>query len=401
MLNKLPRSRWIALAVLVTLILVCSAVFLNNSEHRKLTEKAAPAPKRPPHLVGHSKCAACHPEIAEEHALSGHSATFSLTSEWDLSDKLHGRMITSKNGEEYKYTSDSQGLAVALPKRFGNRLFPLDYALGSGKHAVTFLTLLQEPDGETIAIESAHTWFHSDDQLHPTPGQSSHIASRDVEFFGKIFRQDVMRDCINCHTTSAVVGVGKINNLVAGVQCERCHGPGSNHVTAAEAGDIESAVKFIKRHSTADEEIAACGQCHRMPDTIEPERLARYPDSLVRFQPVGLLMSRCYTESPGTLKCSTCHDPHADPTKTSLDDHTRRCVSCHQGTTATHCPQSPADDCIRCHMPQIPLVRDIAFHDHWIRIRKPAQRTPESKKNTEHSARKEEFHTPSTPHADN
>jgi predicted CXXCH cytochrome family protein len=161
-----------------------------------------------------------------------------------------------------------------------------------------------------------------------------------------------------------------LENLRPGVQCEKCHGPGSAHVAAAERQDARALKGAIHRQWSALEEIQLCGKCHRLPEDIAAERLLRYPPSLIRFQPVGLLQSRCYLESGGALRCTTCHPAHTSANRSTPAEQIASCLKCHGEPPQKPCPVSPQTDCIRCHLPAVKLVRDVAFHDHWIRVRR-------------------------------
>ena len=44
-----------------------------------------------------------------------------------------------------------------------------------------------------------------------------------------------MNKCIDCHTTSAEIYDEQIHNLIPSVNCEKCHGPGSEHVRLARS----------------------------------------------------------------------------------------------------------------------------------------------------------------------
>lgn len=322
-------------------------------------------------FVGHQKCAECHQEIADLHSASGHSKTFSLAKDSPAAKQLCGRKLSGGDPfGTYEYICDSEGVAASIPQRFGGRLFPIDFALGSGQHAVTFVTLTRGRAGETLGIEHRMTWYASDGQFDITPAQQDLRPIVDGAYFGNVLEDGELHRCFNCHTTSAKIVGTQLENLYGGVHCERCHGPASAHVAAARRGDTKEALRLMHRERTAKEEIDACGKCHRTVDDIAPERVARYPKSVVRFQPVGIVKSRCYTESKGELRCTTCHDPHGPPSTRTLADQVTSCLNCHKQPEHTKCPVSPTDDCIRCHMPAIDLVRGIKFHDHWIRVRK-------------------------------
>lgn len=273
-----------------------------------------------------------------------------------------------ENFGNYHYVFDSEGLAVELPERFPGRLFPLDYALGSGEHAVTFLTLLKDGQ-ETISVEHRLTWFRHLNRLSITPGQTDDAPEREMECFGKVFRGKDMHRCVRCHVTTGQVVNARVENLTPAIHCERCHGPGKRHVESAEKGTTADISSTIRHGWSPAEEVAMCGECHRMPDEIEPERLKRYPDSLVRFQPVGLLQSKCYLASEGALGCTSCHEPHDGVHSRTVEVQTETCRSCHSTGEQTRCGISKADGCIDCHMPAIELLPGIAFHDHWIRVR--------------------------------
>lgn len=320
--------------------------------------------------VGHKKCAECHSDIAEKHLSSPHAHTFALTKDSEIAALMCGMTVAaSAPYDEYKYACDAEGLTAAMPEKFRD-LFPLDFALGSGKHAVTFLTLMQDASRNPVGIEHRKTWFSSDQQLGLTPGQEDQVPTVEGEYFGRIFIGNDLHQCIDCHTTTAKIVGRELENLYPNVHCEECHGPGSDHVAAAERDEANLHFKIESRW-TAKAEVQMCGRCHRLPEDVDPDRLKRYPKSLVRFQSIGLLQSPCFLKSEGKLSCTTCHSPHDSVESRTQADQIQTCLNCHQADVPEQivCPVSPRQDCIRCHMPAIDLVRGIQFHDHWIRVR--------------------------------
>lgn len=316
---------------------------------------------------------------------SPHSRTFSITRDSAAAHSFgDSTQFAGGSYGTYQYGFDDEGLAVALKDRFPGRLFPLDFAIGSGQHAVTFLTLLQD-SGETVGVEHRMSWFKDGEHPGITPGQA-HLEPEDaMSYFGKVFRGEEMHRCVNCHVTTGEIVDAEIRNLTPGIQCERCHGPGAAHVNAAKAGDTDLAMSSIKSQWTGPEEVAMCGDCHRLPHDVTSDRLKKYPNSIVRFQPIGLLQSRCYQNSRGGLRCTTCHDSHASVQSRSIDRQTESCRSCHSSVGQTPCAAKETTKCIECHMPAIELLPGVSFHDHWIRVRRGEQ-NPEDKDAFDHSS---------------
>lgn len=377
------RKSWLVLLVVFTIVVVLLTVMLpfgrvpqkepvkviRHDQDSETINVPTGAPANSD-FVGHQRCAECHTEIHRLHVNMPHARTMAATNHSEHAKQL---CRTTHSGGEgfgtFHYQCDDEGLTAELPERFPGRLFPLDYAFGSGEHAVTFLTLLKDGD-ETVSVEHRLSWYHHLDRLDVTPGQQDEKPEHSMEYFGKVFRGEEMHRCVNCHVTTGRVRNGTIHDLAPGVHCEKCHGPGAKHVTAATRGDDMTLNSQIRSRWDAFEQITMCGECHRLPQDITPDRLKLYPDSLVRFQPVGLLQSRCYLNSEAQLSCTSCHDPHDGIRSRTMETQEDTCRSCHQPQSASSCGANRVSDCISCHMPPIELVPGISFHDHWIRVRK-------------------------------
>ena len=131
---------------------------------------------------------------------------------------------------------------------------------------------------------------------------------------------------------------------------------------------------------TADTQMKLCGECHRHPAGAPPGQIRPDNPILARFQPVGLMQSKCYKQSGGAVSCVTCHDPHAraSPDRAGYD---AKCLECHGGSIPTAspansqpiagrvCTVSPRERCVECHMPPVDVGQHLLFSDHWIRIR--------------------------------
>lgn len=379
-----PLSRvWIVLPALVIAIGIALSVLLHRDvqpmppgspvdDPTSLSIQTEITPLEPT-FVGREACRECHAENYQLHGQHAHKSTFTSTSDPDIINMFAGK--TYDAGEPYgtyTYHADEQGLFARIPDKFGDKPFRLEYALGSKHGAVTLISLVPDEQEGTVAIEHRASWFSSTGELGPTPGQESHPPESAAELFGNKHIGKVMHKCVYCHTTRGSIVDQKIVDLVPNVNCEKCHGPASEHVRLARLTSTPPPFAVGRDDWDAESELQLCGDCHRLPATITRKELREYPDSLARFQPVGLLRSKCFVESDGRLKCTTCHDPHTTVKAVSNEQYVQNCIDCHREDSTTHisCPVSPKQGCIECHMPALSIEGlGTSFHDHWIRVR--------------------------------
>ncbi len=169
--------------------------------------------------------------------------------------------------------------------------------------------------------------------------------------------------CISCHTTGFDPATKKF--LAEGVQCESCHGPGSDHM--ANKTSIVNPAKLDKA-----KQAMVCGQCHSSGK--DPSGKFAHPvgfmpgDDLTKFlvdaKPTMPGNNQQYSEfitskhAQVGVNCETCHDPHTvasgkSQLKKPVND---LCLGCHAGKVTdmkTHAPQAAADaTCASCHMPE-------------------------------------------------
>ncbi len=150
--------------------------------------------------------------------------------------------------------------------------------------------------------------------------------------------------CFRCHTTGATETGEWLPGIqgtfvYGGIECERCHGPGSKHVEADAAIYID--------HPEGDDITELCGQCHyRNSDHSVATKggFIKHHEQYDEF-----IHSKHYLDAGQT--CSTCHDPHKRVIWDG-DGITQGCTTNCHGTQTAAAPHDVLD-CDKCHMAKL------------------------------------------------
>ncbi len=326
--------------------------------------------------VGSRSCAACHPDEFALHSRSRHARTLRPVSGTTLASRLNGLALTDPQYPErlFRYNVRQGQLWVERRESGDVERLSIDYALGSGEHGISFVTLTDRTPNHPDAIEHRMSLFNHGETLDITVGQDVGKTEDGIVPMGRQLGSALTLKCFACHsTTNSDQGplVLDEGTMIPDVGCERCHGPGRTHVEAAKRGSarVFLAMPFGLSRWKPGDEIRLCGSCHRLPANVDPEQIAHDDPWIVRFPPVGLMQSACFRMSPGALSCSSCHDPHAR-TSTDMAGYESVCLTCHRAPSQRSCTVSPGTGCIPCHMPRRDVLRGMIMTDHWIRSRR-------------------------------
>lgn len=316
-------------------------------------------------------CSECHGVISARQMQSRHSLALRPILGTPFASTLKQNPVTEAGGlVRYTYEPAETGLEVIAHRGEQSFHAVLEWAFGAGwlgrtavgrigssyfEHRISYYTLLGRPS--------------------LTPGQSFETPATAKDALGAVQTpQDAFR-CFNCHATGVIEtndgpDLGKAQ---PGVQCERCHGPGRTHGEAAKAGrprtEIQKAI-FNPGRLAARAMVEFCGQCHRAP---KPGQVAAAPELddpiSVRFQPYGLMASRCFKVSQ-KLSCLTCHDPHDNARRSDEAFYTTKCLGCHREPVKAGalCKRVQKQDCLPCHMQRALPAPYLTFTDHRIRV---------------------------------
>lgn len=323
----------------------------------------------PARYVGAKACKSCHPKEYAAEQSSRHATT--VRSGKELRDVLiPDQPVIDPVDPKVVHQFTREGDRIRVDTKVGDETYTawMTHALGSGHRGVTMIG----PDKSGLYRELRISQYSEKGLVWdvtsgftPHPGDPS-------EYLGKGVSSAGVRDCLHCHTTRFRSLTNRSGPEVAdkGIGCERCHGPGGNHVNAMNAGFPDLAIARFT-DATGPERMTACSGCHASDGTFPPT-----DPQFIRFQSTTLPFSKCYVESKGKLDCVTCHNPH-EKLETSTKFYENKCLDCHGPKTSkgvdpfrrVPCPVNAKADCLKCHMPTEPdVVAHTSFTDHHIRV---------------------------------
>jgi hypothetical protein len=155
------------------------------------------------------------------------------------------------------------------------------------------------------------------------------------EAIGRRTSDQEIAACFNCHATGGLgthrsiepmsEGSLTLASVKPGVSCERCHAGADAHMQAEVVGKAAPIPRKLGEMA-AEEMSNFCGECHRSWDYVVRHRL--FGDKYVRFAPYRLANSRCFLGDDKRIRCTACHDPHAELVRDDAH-YDKVCLSCH------------------------------------------------------------------------
>jgi len=250
--------------------------------------------------VGADTCKNCHEDYYNDHRASGHPY------------KLHT-------------AADARSWPIPLPK--GYDWDDISYVIGGYGWKVRFMDV----DGYIITDSGGAP---GNNQYNLATGEWVDYHAGEVKPY----------NCGSCHTTGFSPtgnqdGLPGIEGTWAfeGIQCEECHGQGSDHASSPSSANI-----------VVDRSAASCGGCHVRGD---PGEIPASGGFVRHHEQYNELLASPHA----ALTCVTCHDPH----KKSEFSITTQCVDCHTEMSDVRATfkrlgrkhMAAGLECWDCHMP--------------------------------------------------
>ena len=348
--------------------------------------------------VGMNTCKTCHANVHKTFIHTGMGRSFGqATPEKSFASyERQSQVFDEKSNFYYSpFFKDSSLYITEFRLENGDtihrRTEKISYIIGSGQHTNSHII-----DANGYIFQAPITFYTQQKKWDMAPG---------FEKENMRFDRALTPECITCHNHFPEHVNGSLNKYLSmpeGIECERCHGPGSLHVRQKTEGTIVDTSKYIDysivnpRDLPRDLQMDICQRCHLQGVAVLNEGksffdfkpgmklsdvlnvfLPRYTNSHEQFimasQADRLRESPCFIESD-KLSCLTCHNPHLSVEQTNKIKYNETCRSCHENKNMSFCSLSEeallknSHDCVACHMPRsgsidIPHVN---ITDHFI-----------------------------------
>jgi predicted CXXCH cytochrome family protein len=354
--------------------------------------------------AGAASCVECHAAIHQTWTQSRHSKMVQPATRTAVQGDFSKPQIRLR-GAIYKLRAAGGAFYITESTLTGKPVeHRVDYTLGN-RRIQHYLTTL--PSGRIVVLAPSwdilrKEWFHNTDIADPDETDDALI-------------QVWNKNCYSCHVSQQEKNFDAAKNayqskwLDFGTNCERCHGPASEHVayyraTPTAAGKPEHDVVMQTRLDAARNTMV-CAQCHSFRDTYvnaftagadyydyflpilestqpHDNDPAYWPDGRTRRfsnDAIGLWQSECFLK--GQAVCTNCHvTPHLAEIERNPQlrpDSNALCSRCHEALTKnasahSHHPEgSKGNSCIECHMPRTVYSIKAEIRDHSLSIPTP------------------------------
>lgn len=369
--------------------------------------------------VGMAQCKLCHQDIYNSYLHTGMGQSFEHANKEKSSAAFDKRdLIYDKYLDFYYHPFWEDGSMKIREFRLNGkdtiykRTEIVDYIIGSGQHTNSHIS-----NTNGYLHQMPLTYYTQKKKWDFPPGFENGVNTR--------FSRKIGLECMSCHNSLPDFVEGsenKYNALPEGINCERCHGPGSIHVQQRLTGAKTDTSKFIDYSIVNPGKLAidlqfdVCQRCHLQGNTVLKEGksffdfkpgmrlsdymtvfLPRYKNADDQFIMAShadrLKQSLCFIKSykpesdsgslrpyKNSLTCVTCHNPHVSVKVTGKEVFNTACKNCHGSTNQVLCTEQQAirnknlDNCVSCHMPNSGSIDipHVSVHDHY--IRKPVKK---------------------------
>ncbi len=383
-----------------------------QSQEQKIPENTYLNHSDTARYVGMNTCKLCHQGIYNTFINTGMGKSFDVAtpkkSAWYSTNACVNNNFTDKNSNIFYntyYDEEDTNMYIVeewLDKKNLRRIEKVDYVIGSGQHTNSHI---QNVNG--YLNQMPMTFYTQKKKWDLPPGFENGMNSH--------FTRKIGLECMSCHNGYPDFVMGsenKYRSIPTGIDCERCHGPGSIHVNQKQMGikvDTSKQIDYSIVNPSKlpiDLQFDICQRCHLQGNAVLKNDHSFYDfkpgqklsDHISVFLPKyknaddefimashadRLKQSACFIKSieknkntnslkpyKGAMTCITCHNPHVSVRETNKEVFNDACRNCHGSTQFAISPSKICKtNCVNCHMPSSGSIDipHVTVHDHYIR----------------------------------
>lgn len=400
---------------LINVVISCSPGQESTSEDKKAYASLDSSVS----YVGMETCKQCHADKYESYLRTGMGKSFGIASRQKSSASFEGSPVVYDGYENLNYHPHWIGdqffideFRIASGDTIYKRSEQVSFIVGSGQHTNSHLKWTNG-----YLWQMPLTFYTQEKKWDLPPGFENGQNSR--------FGRKIESECISCHNGYPKLVAGSENKYVAipnGIDCERCHGPGSRHVQLKQSGEwIDTAIAIDysivnPAKLPIDLQLDICQRCHiqgnsvlkrgktyydfkpgmhlsEVMDVYMPVYKGQEQEHIMASHAERMKMSACFITGKkqaeksavadlrpykNAMTCVTCHNPHISVNETGKETYNNACKNCHgksQVKTNATCSadmnlrKKRNDDCVGCHMPKNNTIDipHVTTTDHYIR----------------------------------
>lgn len=363
--------------------------------------------------IGKEACKQCHSDKFESFMHTGMGMSFDTASHAKSSGHFDSHEVIYDKFRNFSYYPHWEGNSLFITEFRMNgkdtsysRKEKISYIVGSGQHTNSHLINVNG-----YIYQAPATFYTQSGKWDLPPGFENGFNNR--------FSRLIELECMSCHNAYPKIELGSANKYISvpdGIDCERCHGPGSVHRQEMLDGkivDVKTEIDFtIVNPSKLDisRQLDVCQRCH-----VQGNAVLRKGKSFFDFKPgmhlsevmnifmpvykgddeehimashaERMKLSECFTASlkivekynashptkvpyKNTMTCVTCHNPHISVKSTGKEVFNTACRNCHASekesksnltvkiVSSKECSadmklrELQKDNCVGCHMPK-------------------------------------------------
>lgn len=392
----------------------------------------------PHEFVGSDACQQCHRDQYQAWTGSDHHHAFAPANSNTVKGQYDNVTVTYTDGEAVFSQIDSDNYLITVNSTNAKQSYPVRYTLG---HYPLQQYLLETEPGKfqvfALAWDTRPEARGGQRWIEIQPGEA---ADDDNPFHWTGYFQNWNSQCADCHTTDYTKGYQAATTTKpssyqshwseAGVGCEACHGPASQHLkwAAEPTSDSNKGLltslaseriwKFRPGESIAslssdldasgDPYLRTCARCHSLrhplgntsfenvpsdsnhsafTDQFYPQLVSEpqyYSDGQIREEVYvygSFLQSKMHNAG---VTCGNCHDAHSgkvpgfESNKLAHPGNDAVCAQCHRADVYAvkdhhqHETDTEAARCVSCHMPATTYMMVDPRRDHSFSVPSPA-----------------------------